>query len=256
MFGDWRMRWVACVGVVALVVGIAGGRLLAAEGDDQVHFDVNIGAWLTSVNGEVGIGRVQGDVDVDFVDLIKHANFVAMGGMELYKGKWHLIFNGVYAHFKDSLTGPRGFAHVDAEAGTGIADLALGYTIVRTKLGNGMPLTLMPAVGVRYTYLSLELDPERLRTVSGHEDWWDPYVGGRVVLGLTDHLLWRTEATIGGFGVGSDLTWSAAMYLDWKLSKSVTMNIGYRALAWDFENDKFLWDITLHGPWIGVTFGW
>jgi hypothetical protein len=56
--------------------------------------------------------------------------------------------------------------------------------------------------------------------------------------------------------VGSDLTWSAATYLDWKLSKSVTMNIGYRALAWDFENDKFLWDITLHGPWIGVTFGW
>ncbi|HEX2971653.1 MAG TPA: hypothetical protein VHP11_04940 [Tepidisphaeraceae bacterium] len=235
-----------------LLLNFTPSDLLAAEPDGQWHLDANLGLWGLAADGTVGVGRVQADVDLSFSDLIEHTNFAAMGGIELTKSNWVVDFNGIYAELSGNESGPRDLVDIDVDAQMGIADLAVGYTLVRTKLGT-MPLTLTPALGVRYTYLSLELDPERLRSVSNHEDWWDPYVGGRVVLSLTPNLNWRTEGTIGGFSVGSDLTWSAATYLDWKLSKSITLNIGYRALAWDFENANFEWDITMHGPWLGLT---
>ena len=32
---------------------------------------------------------------------------------------------------------------------------------------------------------------------------------------------------------------------------------GYRALSWDYEGaNEFKWDMTQHGPIIGLSFGW
>jgi hypothetical protein len=71
-------------------------------------------------------------------------------------------------------------------------------------------------------------------------------------LGLTRTLDGRTTGSIGGAGGESNLEWSAATYLDWRFAKGWTLNVGYRALAWNFQDDDFKWDITFFGPWIGL----
>jgi hypothetical protein len=43
------------------------------------------------------------------------------------------------------------------------------------------------------------------------------------------------------------------MYLDWEFVNSLSLGVGYRALAWDYDLGPGDTDLILHGPWIGLT---
>jgi hypothetical protein len=65
---------------------------------------------------------------------------------------------------------------------------------------------------------------------------------------------------IGGFGVGSDFAWDAFGVIGYRFSLFGQENsgviAGYRALSQDYTDgsgrDKFQWDVTLHGPILGL----
>ena len=89
----------------------------------------------------------------------------------------------------------------------------------------------------------------------------DPFVGLRVRHELSPGKELQFLGDIGGFGVGSDLTWQlfAGYGFDfWK--SSLHGVIGYRALAVDYSQDdrgfKNNLDLILHGPVIGLSFRW
>ena len=44
--------------------------------------------------------------------------------------------------------------------------------------------------------------------VERHVDWLEPFVGGRFILALSNRVALTVRGDVGGFGVGSDLTWS------------------------------------------------
>lgn len=242
--------------LTAMVVNMAAAadaRAAAPRPDDELHLRTSFGLWGMSAEGSVGARNVESDVDVSFGDILENLNFAVMPGIELSKGNWVFGFNGMLAQLEADETFRDGRGGVVTSV-IGIADLSLGYTLVRTELGNGMPLTLTPLVGVRYTYISVELNPNQFETVDRSRDWLDPYVGATAVLGLNEKLDWRTSGTIGGFGVGSDTAWSAATYLDWYFHDNIALNVGYRAVSWDYDDDDFVWDVTFHGPWVGLSF--
>jgi hypothetical protein len=66
------------------------------------------------------------------------------------------------------------------------------------------------------------------------------------------------RADIGGFGVGSDLTWSALAALDWSLSESFGLVFGYRALDTDYSDgsgeNRFAFDMLVSGPLLGLRY--
>ncbi len=61
--------------------------------------------------------------------------------------------------------------------------------------------------------------------MSYHESfsWVDPVVASRVFVNLTDRLSLQAQADIGGFGVGSDLTWSFVYGQLYAHSKSIAV---------------------------------
>ena len=59
---------------------------------------------------------------------------------------------------------------------------------------------------------------------------------------------------IGGFGVGSDLTWQAIGTLDYAVNDRLELRAGYRALSVDYEDGKFLYDVLMQGPILGATY--
>jgi hypothetical protein len=70
------------------------------------------------------------------------------------------------------------------------------------------------------------------------------------------------EADIGGFGVGSKLSWNAQAYLGYRTMVAhhpTVLRIEYRALSQDYESDdftgsnKFKSDVVQHGPVIGFS---
>lgn len=235
-----------------------------AADDDNWHLTTRFGIWGVSLNGTIGAGRAEKDVDASFSDLMENANFASSPGIEVSKDRWTLMFNGFLTQLEDSKSFSRTMINgqvvqgdVDTKVDLDIADLALAYRLFDIPLGDqGMRLSLSPAVGVRYTYLSAEIDPSRLPSRSGDQDWWDPYIGARVNLKITDSLAWRTDASWGGWGIGCDTTWLVQSMLDWRFTDSWELNVGYRALYQNYNDNGVKWDMTMQGPWIGVSKRW
>ncbi|CAM5210576.1 hypothetical protein CDEF62S_02555 [Castellaniella defragrans] len=60
--------------------------------------------------------------------------------------------------------------------------------------------------------------------------WVDPLVGLRAFLPLTEKLSLQGQADIGGFGAGSDLTWSALATANYVFSSRLSVSLGYKVL--------------------------
>ena len=84
--------------------------------------------------------------------------------------------------------------------------------------------------------------------------WIDPVVGARGYLSLTDKLSLQAQADIGGFGAGSDFTWSALATANYTLTDRLSASVGYKALDVDCDHDGHVYDARLAGPVFGVTY--
>ena len=80
-------------------------------------------------------------------------------------------------------------------------------------------------------------------------------MGINAILRLSERCSLRSEADIGGFGVGSDLTWNAQAVAGYHFTVAgyeAFAAAGYRALYWDYKNGGFAWDVTMSGPMLGA----
>ena len=115
-------------------------------------------------------------------------------------------------------------------------------------------------VGARYWKIDTELTFSgglgilAGRSIDHTESWVDPLIGikGRMPLGDTN-LYVAGAATIGGFGVGSDLFYDVNANLGYKWSDSIGTTVGYRLYDLDYENDGFVYDVRQQGWIFGLT---
>ncbi|NYT24590.1 hypothetical protein H0A73_13355 [Alcaligenaceae bacterium] len=132
-----------------------------------------------------------------------------------------------------------------------------GYRVV------DMPdFTLDALGGARFWHISntvkvtAGIPPVGSRAASHGESfgWVDPVVGMRAFLRVTEKLSFQTQADIGGFGAGSDLTWSALATLNYTFTDRLSTSIGYKALKVDYDHGGHVYDTRLSGPVLGVTY--
>lgn len=88
--------------------------------------------------------------------------------------------------------------------------------------------------------------------VSQTFEWVDPFVGMRARYNFTDRLYAVAKADIGGFGVSSDLVWTAYGALGYHVTKSglTTIEVGYKHMAVDYTRGGFTYDMATSGPMI------
>jgi hypothetical protein len=118
--------------------------------------------------------------------------------------------------------------------------------------------------GVCYTYLDIDLDIKGIGDSSGDQDWFDPLIGVRAFFDLSERWTLALNGNVGGFGIGSDFTWGAMGTIGYRFPLfSATNNaravVGYRAIYQDYSegsgSNRFEWDVTLHGPILGLVIG-
>ena len=104
--------------------------------------------------------------------------------------------------------------------------------------------------------LKITLNRTLSQTISRDDGWFDPYVGLHTRYNFNKTYYTAVRGEVGGFGVGADLMWQVEGVLGINLTRNIFSEIGYRALAADFENGDFTFDVVLHGPQIttGITF--
>jgi hypothetical protein len=99
---------------------------------------------------------------------------------------------------------------------------------------------------------------QQVRTASRDASWVDPLVGLNYEVPVSGRLSFTLRGDVGGFGVGSDLTWHALTKLSYQHSDRFSWYLGYRAIAYDYEDGKGRnfqhYDLVQHGPGAGIAF--
>lgn len=81
----------------------------------------------------------------------------------------------------------------------------------------------------------------------------DPILAARVNHRVADRWTILGYADIGGFGVGSDLTYQIAATANYQVSDNLYLSVGYRHLYLDYSDDGTSFDGALSGPLLGAT---
>ncbi len=90
-------------------------------------------------------------------------------------------------------------------------------------------------------------------SVAPSTDFVDPIVAVRVNSRLSDRWSVLSYLDVGGFGVGSDLTWQVAVTANYRARDNLYLSFGWRHLAVDYSKDGSVFDGAMTGPQIGLT---
>jgi hypothetical protein len=89
---------------------------------------------------------------------------------------------------------------------------------------------------------------------SGSKSWVDPVLAVRMRHWLNQRVFLNLYGDVGGFGVGSRLTWAAAGGFGYQAKENLSLELYYRAYSVDYENDGFIYDTNLHGVFAGFAY--
>lgn len=205
--------------------------------------------WGQALDGDVGIGRLNADLNLDFKDILEDLDIAAMGLVEIGRGRWSVLVDFNYAEISDSVTPfPRRPAlSADFEQKQFLGNFLAIYQLIEKP---EMSLDVM--AGARVNWIDAELDAGP--GFSKDDAWVDPIIGARFQAPLGGDFFFRALGDIGGFGAASDLTWQAMAGFGWQFNQSGAVLLGYRAISTDYDNGSFSYDVTAHGPVLGVEF--
>jgi hypothetical protein len=227
--------------------------------EPPVTIRFGVPAWLPEMHGSAAVRGIEAPVSVSTRDLFKlvdDVNFAVAGQAEIESGRWRLLADGSYVNMRAD----RSFLdnRIDLSAGfeQAIVDTAFTYDVHEQLFGEGVPQDFSTEVlaGARYWLLGTDgitvTGPQGSSvTRSGTRDWVDPIIGGRVAAPLSDDLLVRVRADVGGFGVASDFTWNVEAVGEYRCSERCGLQFGYRVLDVDYSRgDGFAYDVNYRGP--------
>ena len=90
--------------------------------------------------------------------------------------------------------------------------------------------------------------------VAASKSWVDPIVGARARYNFSDRFYAIARADVGGFGVGSDITWQAYGAIGYQLTAHTTLELGYRHLYVDYADGNFSYDISTSGVQMAIGY--
>jgi hypothetical protein len=237
----------------------------AATSDTKSEWQFEITPYLfgASLDGTVGIRGVNADVKVPLSELLQSLDSTFMATVEARKDDWIILFDGMYFRFEGegarSWQGPLGIG-----SATGTLEATVTQQFYHPSLGYRVvdgPITVDGFGGVRYTQADTELVltattgpllPDGTLSMRARKSWWDPVVGIRTTLPLAQNWSLLGYFDVGGFGVGSDITYQAIAGVTWQFGRHFSAKTGYRYLYQDFEEDGFVWDMSLQGFFVGL----
>jgi hypothetical protein len=216
------------------------------EGDDW-KFAVAPYLMGASLDGDAVLRGRPAKVDIGASDIFNHLDVGFMGMAAARKGDWGVVTDVVLVDLS-----------VESQAPPADVSPSIGLFSVQgvRKLSDVADAT----AGVRWNRLEARIDFKApiSQRVEKTRDWVDPVVG--IVLRTPGrHRVHATLiADVGGFGVGSDLTWQAFPSVGVNLGKHASLEGGWRFLSTDYKTgegaERFEWDVLYQGPVVGFAF--
>ena len=236
----------------------ASGVVTAQDADwRHTAFIYGMGAAL---GGDAYVGPLHVPVDMSISDVLDALEFGAMAAYRADNGTWSITGDATFMGLGGTAKGSR--------RGLVKGDVDVDQTTVSMMLGRRLTPSLEAMFSLSYFDLSTDVKvtttgPAGLVTAkaSAGADWIDPLVGLQYNVPIGDAWRFNLRGDVGGFGVGSDLTYQVITNLRWQANERIGLAFGYRLIAFDYEDgtkngpgyQRF--DLEEQGPFIGVTIG-
>lgn len=219
--------------------------------DQWKHTLVPMYVWGAGIEGTSQLGPISAPVSITFSDALDNLDSSFTVHYEANKGQWGILVDVFHLGLDPESTLPNGHG-IGVDLTNNIYELG---GIYRPATMNGLEVVF----GLRA--MEFEMDVS-IGPVSGKnvvdQEWVDAFVGVRKHFALSDKAGIRVR---GDIGTGdSDFVWNAALLLDYRFNKTISLFGGYRWLDYDYETgsgiDRFTYDVTYQGPAIALSFDW
>ena len=223
---------------------------------DDWSFSISPYAWGAGLKGSVSPIPQAPTVEVDesFSDIVDHVDIGGMLTAELRYQRFAAYMDLIYTSISADEETPFGllFTDADLENDVFIGTFGGAYRAIDTEHASLDLLAGLRAWSVDTRFkLHGGLLPDQ--EFEHNENWVDPVIGLHGQYQFDSGIFIRALSQVGGFGVGSDLTWDVFGGLGYQFNDSISATAGYRHLEVDYENNGFVFDVELSGPVIGMT---
>lgn len=239
----------------------AAAEILPPEEFEWV-FDATVYLWMYQAHAGGSVDTASLQFDSRFFDQFTNSDTLLAVPLHLEarRRRWSFVLDPIYLYASASASllgfGAKLRGHVlviDALAAYRATDWRAFGEVGEAA---GM-LHLEPLLGGRYLHIDGSINPDFLPGRSTVIGRFDPLLGGRARLGLSERLKLEARGDVGGFGVGSEFTWEvwANFFYRFELAGiDLDAVLGYRALYQDHDlrgGDTL--DILIHGPILGLN---
>ncbi len=231
--------------LIILCSSIVQGSAQQADTLKKWNFLTDVYLMFPNMDGETGIGNsLTVPVDANPGDIFSKLKMAGMVYFEAKTEKWAITNDFVYMKLNQEVTPGKIIESGDVTAKEFIWEPAGFYKIV--------PF-LEVGIGGRLTSLSTDINvlrnvfPPGTEAVSesGSKTWFDPILITRLSTNIKHKWLFLFRGDVGGFGIGSDLTWQLQAYAGYRFGKTFQLTGGYRILSIDYDKgtdkDRFIY---------------
>lgn len=235
--------------VVSALVAASSVSSAMAEDDETWRVDLVPYAWIAGIDGDVGVGGREAEVDASFSDLWDNLDMAAALLANARINSWVIRAQIDYLDLSSDLARANG----SLESETTMASLGFGYQF---DLGNQGHNTLDLLIGARYLTMDQTLKLDALGESDSDKDYTDPVIMLEPSFRLSER--WRLSAMLSyGEGGDSEYTYEVQPQLIFQAWEHVTLRFGYRLLHYKIDADserRSSFDGEFEGPFIGLGF--
>jgi len=177
--------------------------------------------------------------------VLSNLQFGFMGRTRVTHKKWFVGLDGTY---------------MGLGAANDLVDGGVDQVIVEPSVGYKVSPFLELLGGARYNSIAVDLKFRGALAAELYEQktWWDPFLGGRVIIPFGEKYSVSARLDIGGFGAGARIAVNAEPLFNMKIGKRGTLNAGWKFYYVDYKDNgaNFRYAALSQGPLIGTTFRW
>ncbi len=229
------------------------------------QFDIGAPLWSSAISGTMGFKGYTAHAYVSFSDLWNHIDYVVPLTMDAHYQKWGFHLDGQYVKLSAPLD-PRGVLYKsgDVTMEQAFANFNLNYKVVDTSR-----FSLNTSIGGRYNYLNLggTLQGRYIQgdhhfhkgyqvpdqSADGNVEWVDPILGVTASVQICKPVSLQFLADVGGFGVGSHITYQFFAGPQVQIARNFYGNVGFRYLYTNYSEGGNVYNVDMSGP--QMTFG-
>jgi hypothetical protein len=246
------MRKVWLTLALLILVASKAGAQDSTQTNKRWEFLIEPYLMFPNMNGTVGLGVLpEAEVDASIADIFDRLQSGFMLYAEAQNGTWAVSSDFLFMSLKQDAVPTR----LIQSGSVSLDETAWELAGLRKLLP-----WLEGGIAGRLVSLNAELDIVRNLVGGGTtaesrgitQTWVDPVIVVRMKLPDSEKWLLQLRGDIGGFGIGSDLTWQVQAYGGYRFSHLLQVSAGYRILDIDYEagaeQERFMYDVNTFGP--------